>query len=98
MRTTFCLSTSLSLLVIAVVLIEPSNTFSEPATFCGNASASTPQSDTSGDCSAAPMTHCGNCTWSSWRHYWTITWGDGSTEKCRCRCPWGLHSTSYDLQ
>jgi len=80
MRRTIYLSIPLNLLVVAVVLIEPSNTFSEPPTSCGTASASTRQSDTSGDCTAAPPAHCGNCTWSSWRHYWTITWGDGSTE------------------
>src|SRR5258708_7978440 len=80
MRRTIRLSISLSLLMMAALLTMPSNTFSEPPTLCGTASSSTRQSDTSGDCTAASPTHCGNCTWTTWRHYWTITWGDGSTE------------------
>src|SRR5438046_3341296 len=80
MRRTICLSISVSLLVMAAVLIVPPITLSEPPMSCGTASASTRQSDTSEDCFAAPDSHCGNCTWSSWTHHWKITWGDGSTQ------------------
>ena len=50
-----------------------------PFNMCGIPTHVTRQDETSGDCLGAPFTHCINCNWSDWTHYWKITWGDSST-------------------
>jgi hypothetical protein len=51
----------------------------KPFNMCGIPTASQRQAEDSTTCDAAPFSHCVNCTWSDWTHYWKITWGDSST-------------------
>lgn len=69
----------MTLTLMSALLFAPPFALSEPAS-CGQASFTTRQQESSEQCLAAPESHCGNCTWSAWTHYWKITWGDNSTE------------------
>lgn len=77
LRLTFCLIGFVSLNSLITVRSSTRTTY---FTSCGIATSSTRQADTSEECLAPPSSHCANCSWSAWVHYWKITWGDGSTQ------------------